>query len=167
MSLFGSAVAGALRTLDLRRNKTLRRPTPTRLLIRELVIDGLLSDRQAEHLDKFVRIHEHITNGLASPSFDPEALEWPAAFAAAIAEGRFTPIEDMTDWFERHYEPPDLACLPYDSEEGRYMWLDRGPYQPRAILQDHFDGSLESDLAEASEILEDGGGIEWARRSRP
>ncbi len=167
VSLLGSAVAGALRTLDLRRDKHRRRLTPTRLLIRELTIDGLLSDQQAEKLDKFARIHDHVMNGLASPSFDPEALEWPAAFALAVAEERFTPIEDMTDWFRRHYEPPELACLPYDSEEGRYIWLDRGPYQPEQVLDKQFEGSLEADLAEAAEIIKDEGGIEWARRNGP
>lgn len=167
VSLVGSAVAGALRTLDLRRNKHRRRLTPTRLLIRELTIDGLLSDRQAENLDRFARLHDHIVNGLASPSFDPQTLEWPAAFALAVAEGRFTPIEDMTDWFQRHYEPSELARLPYDPEEGRYTWLGRGPFQPVEVLHDQFDGSLESDVAEAAEILKDEGGTEWARRNGP
>lgn len=162
--LTGSAVEGALRKLDHRRERPQPRLSSSRRLIRELVIDGLLSDAQADRLDKFAQVHNRIRHGLTSPSLDHKELVWPTEFALAVAGGRFVPIEDMIDWFHQHYEPPDVACLFYDSEEGEYMWFSRGPHDVEDVLWEQFEHALESDISEAAQTLVSEGGREWATR---
>ncbi len=159
-----SAAEGALRQLDHRRDKPQRHLSASRHLIHELVIDGLLSEAQADHLDRFARIRNHIAHGLMSRPVDQDDLDWVAGFALAAVGGEVATIENMIEWFRGNYEPPDVAGLPYDSEDGRYMWFGRGPHHVDDVLWEHFPTALESDIAKATEILEYEAGFEWAER---
>ena len=162
--LTGSAVEGALRQLDARRGRPQRRLSAPRRLIRELVIDGLLSEAQADRLDKFAQIRNYIGHGLRSRPVDQDELDWAARFALAATRGQVATIENMIEWFRENYEPPDVACLPYDSEEGKYIWFDRGPHDVEDVLWEEFEHALESDITEATETLASEGGRDWAKR---
>lgn len=162
--LTGSAVEGALRKLDLRRERPQRRLSSSHRLIRELAIDGLLSDAQAERLDRFARLRNETAHGLRSRTIDQDELDWVAQFALAATEGRVATIENMIEWFRENYEPPDVAGLFYDSEEGEFMWFDRGPHDVEDVLWEQFEHALESDLTEAADYLVGEGGSEWAKR---
>ena len=160
-----SAIEGAL--IDLRHQQG----TPRRHgrspygLIRELAIDGLLSDAQVAHLDRLARLRSYIIHGQSTPSFSLDQLDWPMRFALAAVERRVATVEDMIGWFHENYETPANAGLLYDSEEGEYVWFDRRPYYVDDVLWEQFDTSLESVITEATETIESDGGTEWAARS--
>ena len=160
-----SAVEGALLELHSLQDVPRRSLPSSRRLIREMVIDGLLSDAQADGLDKLAQIRNYITHGLSAPSIDQDELDWAARFALAATEGQVATIENMIEWFRENYEPPDVAGLPYDSEDDQYIWFDRGPHDVDDVLREHFSGALESDVQKAADILGFEGGIEWAKRA--
>ena len=159
-----SAVEGTLLDLQTRRDAVRRDLPPARQLILDLKIEGILSDAQADRLDRFAQLRHEIAHGLRSRTVDPDELDWVARFALAATEGQVATIENMIEWFRENYEPPDVADLPYDSEDGKYMWFDRGPHYVDDVLWEHFGSAIESDVTEAAEVLEYEGGVRWAKR---
>lgn len=75
MLLIWSAVEGALLTLSERQGLEPRRSVAPRALIRELTINGVISDNQAELLDDFARQRNEVAHGLRSPQLDTSSLE--------------------------------------------------------------------------------------------
>lgn len=56
-------------------------------------------------------------------------------------------MEVMEEWFRDHYESPDEQT-PWDSEEGDYVWIWGGPYDPREELEAQFGGRVPGELIE-------------------
>ena len=48
----------------------------------------------------------------------------------------------MREWFINNYEDP-VECLPYDSEEGGYIYIWGGPYDPFEELESEFSGIVK------------------------
>ena len=72
-------------------------------------------------------------------------------------------ISEMEEWFYTHYQDPNESC-PYDSEEGGFIYIWGGPYDPEEELFDNFSGTYpESLIKEAAEkIIEDTDIHEWS-----
>lgn len=71
-------------------------------------------------------------------------------------------IDEMVQWFHELYEDPQNET-PYDSEEGRYIYVYGGPFDANDVLQEEF-GSHVSDynIEQAVADIESGGTYEWA-----
>ena len=160
-----SAIEGALHRLSQERGLAPARRLAPRALIRALTIDGVLTDYQAVELDTFARLRDEIAHGMSSNPPEPQRLDWLLRFALAAATNDPTIVKNMIDWFLAHYATPEDAALPYDSEEGEYLWFSAGPHNPSDVLRDQFDTALDADIAEAVEVIERDG-IEWARRDQ-
>ena len=160
--LIWSAVEGALLRLSRQRGLDLVRLLPPRTLIRRLSVDGVLSDNQAAELDSFAVIRNNIAHGQRSELLRQDQFDWLARFAVAAADGEVANVEDMIEWFLAHYTTPEDAALFYDKEEGDYVWAGAGPYHPTEILQDQFDTALDSDIADAVQVISQHG-FDWAK----
>ena len=70
-------------------------------------------------------------------------------------------IRWMREWFLGRYEDP-AHSLPYESQEGGYIWIDGGPYDPHVELSDNFSEFVPEDVVEilVDELLAEG--HEWA-----
>ncbi|RKY08807.1 MAG: hypothetical protein DRP65_08620 [Planctomycetota bacterium] len=67
----------------------------------------------------------------------------------------------MREWFLNNYENP-VECLPYDSEEGGYIYIWGGPYDPLEELESKFSGIVPNGLImELSKELSDQA-FEWS-----
>lgn len=53
----------------------------------------------------------------------------------------------MEEWFLDHFESPDEQT-PWDSEEGEYVWIWGGPYDPREELEAEFADRVPDELIE-------------------
>ena len=151
--LIWSALEGGLWSLSQRNARDPRpRPSEPRKLIRELLIDGLISDGQAIKLDDFAQIRNLAAHGWdASPKMQPEELDWFIEFAQQLFNDT---IDTMVDWFLEHYESPGDAGIPYESPEGGYQWRGLGPHYPQDVLRDHFTNAFDVDIRQATDILE-------------
>jgi hypothetical protein len=69
----------------------------------------------------------------------------------------------METWFHQNYEDP--INLPYDSEEGRYVFIHGGPFEPRNELESEFSGIVGDEIID--EVISDLENIadEWSGRS--
>lgn len=65
-------------------------------------------------------------------------------------------------WFVLRYTDPANG-LPYNSQEGGYIWIDGGPYEAREEVEGTFAGLVPDEVLEqAIEIIEDVGIGEWS-----
>ena len=158
-----SAIEGALLRRSRARGLANARVGSPRALIRNLNINGLLSDNQAVELDGFAKLRNEVAHGLRSDRPEPDQLDWLARFALATADEDPATVDGMVEWFREHYVTPEDAALFYDKEEGKYLWFGSGPHDASDVLQAEFDTALEADIAEAVKIIERDG-YEWARR---
>lgn len=163
--LIWSSVEGALLRLSHDRDLAPKRPVPPRTLIHDLTIHGLLSDNLSAELDDFAKRRDEIAHGMPSNPPPSERLDWLAKFAIGAADNQMANVEDMTEWFSKHYTSPDNAALFYDKEAGDYFWLGTGPYYAEDVLRDQFDLALDSDIAEAVKEIEQEGSI-WACKEK-
>ena len=64
-------------------------------------------------------------------------------------EERESKIDEMREWFFQNYEDPQND-VPYDSEDGDYVWMGRGPHEAQDVLYDQFghDDDVPEDLIE-------------------
>ena len=161
--LVWSGVEGALLRISQQRGIDLVRSLSPPALIHRLSIDGVLSDNQAAELASFARIRNNIAHGMGSELPSQERLDWLSQFALAAADGQLSNVEDMIDWFFAHYSTPEDAALYYDKEEGDYVWVGTGPYHPTDVLQVQFNTALDSDIAEAVQVISQEG-FDWAKR---
>lgn len=151
-----SAIEGALHRLSQQRGRAPTRIGSPRTLVRDLAIDGVLSDNQAAELDKLARLRDEIAHGLRAEHPDPDRLDWFQRFALAAADNDLATIDDMIDWFRAHHASPENAALVHDNEDGEHVRLDSGFRDAADVLRDRFETALEADLTEATEILERG-----------
>lgn len=162
--LLWSAIEGVLLREAHKREVAPTRSLPPRSLIKQLTIDGLLSDNQAAELRDFAIRRDAIAHGLPADSTMPEQFDWLSRFALALADDRHADLHDMVEWFRAHYATPEDAAVPYVSDIGKYLWLEgNGPHDAEEVLRDQFEDSLDADIEEAVSIIERDG-YEWARR---
>lgn len=151
-----SAIEGGLWTLSQRNARPSKpRPRAPRKLIRELLIDGVISDGLAVKLDDFAQVRDLVAHGWdADAAMQPEELEWFIGVAQQLFDDTIATTDKMVDWFCDHYQSPDDACLPYESREGGYQWLGRGPHNAEDVLRDQFPDAVDEDICEATKTLE-------------
>jgi HEPN domain-containing protein len=53
--------------------------------------------------------------------------------------------KSMRDWFYQHYSDP-IHSSPYDSEEGDYVYIFGGPYDPKEELHKEFEGLVPEEI---------------------
>lgn len=159
-----SAIEGALLWEAHQRSVAPERQLPPRSLIQQLTIDGVLSDNQAAELRDFASRRDAIAHGMCADAPNPEKFDWLGRFALALAEGRHADLHDMIVWFRDNYASPDEVGVPFVSDLGEYLWLEgNGPHNAEEVLRDQFEDSLDADIDEAVETLQNGS-FEWARR---
>ncbi len=163
--LLWSAIEGALLRAAHERGVAPARPLPTRSLIQQLTIDGVLSDNQSRELKDFADRRNAIAHGLCAVPPSPEQFDWLSRFALSAAAGHHADLHDMVVWFEAHYASPDEAGVPHVSDVGGYLWLDSGPHNAEDVLRGQFEDALDADVDEAVRIIERDG-LEWARRDQ-
>ena len=161
--LIWSAIEGALLRRSRARGLLEARAGSPRALIRNLNINGLLSDNQTAELDGFAKLRDEVAHGLHSDPPEPDRLDWLARFALAAADEDPATVEGMVEWFREHYATPEEAALFYDKEDRTYVWFGSGPHDASDVLQAEFDSALEADVVEAVKIIERDG-YDWARR---
>lgn len=156
-----AAVEGGLRRL-LHRNAISSRSGPAGL-IRELYANDLLSDRQFELLTGAVEQRNRLAHGLeAKEPIDQGVVEQLVDLADALASDQYRTVAELVEWFFDHYEHPGQS-LPYETAEGGFQWLGRGPHDAEEVLRQQFAGVPEAVIAEATEIIEQDA-TEWARK---
>ena len=154
--LLWSAIEGALVQAARKRGLGSGRVMPPRSLIRQLTIDGLLSDNQAAALDAFARRRHAIAHGMCEDPPDPQTLDWLARFALAAAENEVAGVDEMIDWFKAHHATPGEATPFGGTREGNHPELGPDPDHATGILSERFDTALEADLAEAVRVIQEG-----------
>lgn len=163
--LLWSAVEGALLWEAMRRDVVPKRPQPPRTLVKQLTIDGVLSDNQSSELRDFAIRRDAIAHGLPGDPPTPEQFDWVCRFVIAIASDRHADLYDMVVWFRANYAPPDDAAVPYISDLGRYLWDDSGPHDAEDVLRDQFEDALDADIHAAVQTVERDA-TEWALRDQ-
>ena len=148
-----AAIEGALHRLRPQRGRAPARIGSPRTLIRDLAIDGVLSDNQAAELDKLARLRNEIAHGMHTEPPDADQLDWFQRFAVAATDNDLATIDDMLDWFRAHHAS-EGAALSHGNEDGPHIRLDSGPHNADKALRDRFKTALEADLTETIEILE-------------
>lgn len=162
--LLWSAIEGALLSAAHQRMVAPSRSLPPRSLIKQLTIDGVLSDNQAAELKDFAGRRDAIAHGMCADAPTPEKFDWLGRFALALAEGRHADLNDMIVWFRKSYASPEEAGVPFVTDIGKYLWLeDNGPHDAEEVLRDRFEDNLDADIEEAVAILQNES-FEWARR---
>ncbi len=164
--LLWSAIEVALLWEAGRRDVSPTRLLPPRTLIKQLTIDGVLSDNQSLELRDFAIRRDAIAHGLPADPPGPNQLDWLCRFVIAAADGRHADLHDMVEWFRANYSSPEDAGVPYVSDLDGYLWDDNGPYDAEDVLRDQFEDALDADIREAVQSIERDG-IEWARRDPP
>lgn len=161
-----SAIEGSLWNLSHSSdNAAPKKPVPPRQLLRQLLVDGLITDSQAALLDDFAQERNRVAHGRDATSLvEAEQLEWFLEFARAVLDGSLATVDSMIAWFRSKFESPDDAAIPYDGREGGYQWLGNGPHDATEVLTDQFADALPGDIAEAvAEIETDS--LVWAKRA--
>jgi hypothetical protein len=85
----------------------------------------------------------------------------PTSLKAATAEEQLRVIEA---WFRYRYEDP-AHRMPYDSEEGGYIWISGGPYNAQEQLEVEFQGILPDEVIEKLADTLESECFEWAPTS--
>lgn len=162
-----SAIEGGLWKLSRSQDRAASpRPSAPRRLIRELLVDGLISGAQAARLDDFAQERNLIAHGWdATSRLQPGELDWFMTFAEALLDDSIPTVDRMVEWFDSNFESPDDAGIPFESAEGGYQWLGFGPHDAEDVLTDHFRDALDEDIALAVSEIETRG-IAWARRDK-
>jgi hypothetical protein len=81
------------------------------------------------------------------------------------AENRAPAIESMVAWFEEQFEDPQNE-MPYDSEDGEYVYVFGGPFDASDVLGDQFGSEYEQAWIEAAvEQVQSDGIFEWAPKT--
>lgn len=158
-----AAIEGALCLASRNQGLAQTRTVQPRALIRNLNIDGIISDNQAVELDAFARLRNQIAHGMASEPPDLDRFEWLCQFALAAIDNDHATVEDMIEWFGNHYTTPEDAALIYDKEDGDYVWFGAGPYDATEVLQTEFEIALNADIEEAVKVIERDG-FKWVQR---
>ncbi|MDE4139992.1 P-loop NTPase fold protein [Phaeobacter gallaeciensis] len=87
--------------------------------------------------------------------FDPES-------SLSEENKKTTTVAEMVQWFHALYEDPQNET-PYDSEDGRYIYVYGGPYDASEVLQNEFGNQVSDHLIEqAVAEIEGDGTLEWA-----
>ena len=159
-----SALEGTLLNLHPRRDTPRRAMPAPRELIRELTIEGVLSDAQADRLDESARLSHEIAHGRPSGTIDQDQLEWATRFALAAGQGQIATIENMVEWFQENQGRLGAAGLPGASGAGRGTRNDRRPAEVEAALRRQFAAALAPDTAEAVEEIATDRDSRWAAR---
>ena len=161
-----SAIEGGLWTLTKSSDNSDReRPVPPRQLVRQLLVDGFITDSQAALLDEFAQERNRVAHGRDATSLnEPDQLDWFITFTQALLDGSVATVDSMIAWFQSRFESPDDAAVPYDGREGGYQWIGNdGPHDATEVLSERFTDALPEDIAEAvAEIETDG--LLWAKR---
>jgi len=164
--LLWSAVEGALLWEANKRQVAPTRSLPPRSLVKQLTIDGVLSDNQASELRDFAMRRDAIAHGMAADPPAAEQFDWLCRFVMAAARDQHADLHDMVEWFLANYALPEDVGVPYVSDLGRYLWDDKGPHDAEDVLRDQFEDALDADILEVVQILERDGNL-WAQRDRP
>ena len=69
-----------------------------------------------------------------------------------MVTGRYVSVDQMVEWFLEHYERPE-EHLPFDSAEGGYQYMGKGPYYAHDVLEENFPEAPQEDLATLSTRL--------------
>lgn len=75
-----------------------------------------------------------------------------------------TQLEEMRKWFFANFRDP-VEETPYDSEEGGYIYLYGGPYDPDEVLRGEFEGKVPDEVLE--KLIEEIRDISWKWEGRP
>lgn len=164
--LLWSAVEGALLWEANKRQVAPTRSLPPRSLVKQLTIDGVLSDNQASELRDFAIRRDAIAHGMAANPPAAEQFDWLCRFVIAVARDQHADLHDMAEWFRANYALPEDVGVPYVSDLGRHIWDNNGPYDAEDVLRDQFEDALDADIHEAVQMLERDGTI-WAQRDQP
>ena len=70
-------------------------------------------------------------------------------------------IDFLIRWFHGNYQHPEVE-LPYDKEEGKYIFVDGGPYDANDVLTKRFPGLTEEIIKAAVKKIESDGVFEWS-----
>ncbi len=149
-----AAIEAALYLASERQGLAPTRTLPPRALIRNLNIDGVISDNQATELDTFARLRDEIAHGMTSEPPDLDHIEWLRRFALAAADNNLATVEDMVEWFCNHYTTPEDANPVNDKEARNHAGLGSSSHNPSDVLRAQFEVALDADIAEAIEVLE-------------
>lgn len=108
----------------------LERASPAYTLIKFHKIIPALKEMFMPHDDKddLEPEDEHSVKGIPLDAIDPE-----------------TQKDTMRDWFYQHYSDP-IHSSPYDSEEGDYVYVFGGPYDPKHELWKEFGGIVPEEI---------------------
>lgn len=70
-------------------------------------------------------------------------------------------IDSLIKWFRENYQHPEVE-LPYDKEEGKYIFVYGGPYNAHDVLTERFKGETEEIINAAVKEIESDGTFEWS-----
>jgi hypothetical protein len=98
---------------------------------------------------------------MSSHDYCDDGLESLPSEASSDDDGPFNPSDDwirtaekseqriaMRGWFLARYCDPSTET-PYNSDEGGFVWINGGPYDPAEELSERFDGLVEDALIES------------------
>ncbi|MFJ5088753.1 hypothetical protein [Streptomyces sp. NPDC088674] len=156
-ALEGAVARLAERTPELHKH-TGRRARPG---LTELASLGLLSPEDFTKLNAARQLRNSIAHGIDVP-VTTSMVRDVARLAEQIADGRYTSIDQMTDWFFENYEAPANG-VPFDSREGGYQYVLGGPYDARGILTQHFQNAPWNIIEGAVRLIE-AEASDWVRK---
>jgi hypothetical protein len=93
-------------------------------------------------------------------------LPEPAPRRTLEEEDEETQLEEMRDWFYANFQDP-VEETPYDSEEGGYIYLYGGPYDPDEVLREEFEGKVSDQVLEKLIREIENVSSEWEGRQKP
>lgn len=74
-------------------------------------------------------------------------------------------IAAICQWFFNNYCDPN-ENLPFNSQEGGFIWIHGGPYQADEVIEDFFtDYASDYAIKESIELIQGTGILEWSGRS--
>jgi len=103
-------------------------------------------------------------SNLPSEAFDPFNVDGP--FDPQDHWLRIADKDDqliaMREWFRAHYCDPAHET-PYNSQEGGYLFINGGPYDPADVLPERFSGIVDDNIIqEVVDEMHDEVGAQWA-----
>lgn len=81
------------------------------------------------------------------------------------AHAKEAAVDEMVEWFNDNFEDPQNE-LPYDSEEGTFVFLWGGPFDANDMIGDHFANQYDQQWIDAAveQVVADGV-LDWAPTS--
>jgi Holliday junction resolvase-like predicted endonuclease len=106
-------------------------------LLNRLFSDGLVSGGDFARLSTLWKTRGEIVHRASAQLPTTDDIHFLADIAEGFALNRYTSAGTMIDWFLARYESP-AEKTPYDSKEGGYQYLGRGPHDARLVLSEAF-----------------------------